>query len=135
MTALSKERLLSADSYRREKVDLPELGGFVYVGAVSAADWMDCQDAALKDKDEGGRGSTAPWVGRMLVKSIVDEDGNRLFGDEDAEELMRRPLAVINRLYKAADAVNDFAGRGVKDAEKNSVREAGEDSPTPSLVN
>lgn len=135
MTALNREMILSAGDLRHEKVEMPEWGGHVYVSSVSAADWMDFQDAAIKGKEDQGQSNTAPWVGRMLVRTIVDEQGQRLFADEDAPILMRKPLTVINRLYRAADRLNDFSGRGLKEAEKNSEEGAGEDSSTPSLVN
>lgn len=122
MTALSKEQILSADNYRREQVEMPEWGGHVFVTAVSAADWMDFQDEAAKDRDTEKGFSTAPWVGRMLVRTIVDGNGARIFGDDDGPGLMRLPLKVINRLYRAADKLNDFTGRGVKEAEKTPKR-------------
>lgn len=135
MTALSKESILNAGNAVREKVEVPEWGGCVYIGEVSAKDWMESQDAALKDKEDGRQFSTAPWIGRILAKSIVDENGNRIFSDEDASELMKKPLTIINRLYRIADKVNDFTGRGVKDAEKNSVEGAGENLSSPSPEN
>lgn len=135
MTSLNKDAILSASPCQKDKVEMPEWGGHVYVSAVSAADWMDVQDAMAKDKDEAGKLATAPWVGLMLVRTIVDENGQRLFDDGDAPELMKKPLVLINRLYHASDKLNDFTGRGIKAAEKNSSEGAGEDSPTPSLAN
>lgn len=135
MTCLTKEMILAAEAHAREKVDVPEWGGHVYVTAVSAADWMEFQDAAVKEKESSGQVPTAPWVGRVLARTLVDEYGTRLFNDDEAAELMKKPLAIINRLYRAADKLNDLTGRGLRDAEKNSEAGAGGDSSTPSLVN
>ena len=132
---LSKFDIFEASNQQREKVEIPEWGGYVYVTAVSAADWVSFQDETAKGKDEGGKADASLWMGRVLARTIVDEDSQRLFDDADAEELMKKPLTIINRLFRASDKLNDFTGRGLQNAEKNFEAGAGGDSPTPSLVN
>lgn len=136
MTALNREMILSAKKdLKLEKVEVPEWGGHVFVATVSAAEWMAMQDEARAARDGGGKQSNAEWTGGVLARTVVDETGARIFEDRDVPELMKYPLAVINRLFMAADKLNDFSGRGVEAAEKNSRAGDGEDSPTPSPEN
>ena len=130
MTCLSREAILAAEAIKPIRIEVPEWGGYVFITRVSAADWMGIQDSLINEER-----SNAIWTGKVLSLSIVDENGNRLFTENDIPSLMSKSLSAVNRLFRAADSINDFTGKGLKEAEKNSDEGAGGDSPSPSPEN
>jgi len=56
-------------------------------------------------------------VGMMVARSIIDEDGNRLFSDEEKEDALGMPMPVITELM---EHIAEFNGFNVVEQEKNS---------------
>lgn len=65
---------------------------------------------------------------RLVVLTLVDADGKRVLGDEDADALGEKSAAVIARLFDVAQRVNALSADEVKALEKNSVTSPGGDS-------
>ena len=71
-----------------EKVEVPELGGVVYIKLLSVGDV-----------------SGNPETHVTLARSLCDEDGKRLFEDGDALEI---PITIATRLMEEITRVNGF---------------------------
>lgn len=97
MSALGREQVLAAIASRlaeRHPVEVPELGGTLYMRRLSFA---ELEELGLTD------GITSnEQLGKLLSRCIVSEDGERLFTDADAEELVRGDAEVILRLLAEA---------------------------------
>ncbi|GHD59517.1 hypothetical protein [Jeongeupia chitinilytica] len=85
MKPLSREQLLGTGR-ASETVPVPALGGSAIVSEMSALDaeqfWLEV--AALR---EAGRPMTSEIEARLLVRSLVDERGERLLHDDDVASL------------------------------------------------
>lgn len=58
-------------------------------------------------------------TGAMLVKSLVDENGQRLFKDGEEEDALNCiDSAAMHKIIEGINALNGF-NKAVKDAEKN----------------
>ena len=109
---LSKQQILEAADLPRETVEVPEWGGSVIVQGLSAAESRELfNDAGNKDS----------FAVRLLVASLVDEDGTRLFSYEDISALAAKSSQVLARVVKVANRINLF---DVGDATKNSAPSA-----------
>ncbi len=102
--ALTAEQILAASDIETEAVDVPEWGGKVFVRGLSSVE-VDNYNRSLVVMDK--RGNTT--VGRLdnvraslVVRCLVDEDGERLFQDHQAKELGKKASAVIQRLWEVA---------------------------------
>ena len=117
---LSREDILAAPDLKTETVPVPEwkAGETVLVRGISAADHERFQVWLAGFREDISKAGSIRCG--FLVYCLVDEQGQRLFGDEGgAEELGRKNPAVIARLYETAQALSGLGPSAVEDAAKN----------------
>ena len=117
---LSRDDIMRADDCKTESVDVPEWGGTVLVRALSGSardDW----EASFVDRS-GKKAKVKPQNirARLAVRSIVDENGNRIFSDDDAERLGEKSAAALERIFVAASRLSRIGEEDIEDLEKNS---------------
>lgn len=120
---LSKDDILKiAGNVAPEEVDVPEWNGTVLVRGMTGKE-RDAFEVSLLQPGRGGRREMNPANARakVVARCVVDEDGNRVFTDGDANELGDLPAGGLDRVYGVAarlsgmgdgdqeDAVRDFA--------------------------
>ncbi|MCD0450764.1 phage tail assembly chaperone [Actinocorallia sp. API 0066] len=125
MAFLTKDAILAASDRAHRDVDVPEWGGTVRVMALSGTD-RDAFEAAFVDA-KGGKGGPSASVrlhnfrAKLLVKCLVDDQGNRLFTNADATELGQKSAAVVDRLFDIARELSgmddDAEAEGKDDSE------------------
>ena len=78
-------------------------------------------------------GKIKEWVaddsskGRLASYFLANDDGSRMFGDDDAEVLNSLPNAFIEPIVQKAMAFNALGGEGISEAlEKNSETTQGD---------
>jgi len=100
MAVLSREQIVKADDRRTEVVPVPEWGGEVIVRALSSEE-LDSWEQWIVDNRVGE--NTCPNLRASLVaRSVVDESGNRVFGDGEVEVLGRKSGAAVDRIFAVA---------------------------------
>lgn len=114
MGVLTRDAILGAEDLPRERVEVPEWGGDVFVRVLTAAEYGEI----TKGADEADPMSAA---GRMMVRALVDEAGERLFADDDIPALMAKNAAVWTRLLQVAMTVNKLTDDDIAELEKNSA--------------
>ena len=83
----------------RKPVELPEWDGTFYVRSLTAAE-MDEFAAAMESDDRHGRAALA-------VRVLVDEQGERLFADEDVERLSTtQSFSTLQKIWEVAAPLN-----------------------------
>jgi hypothetical protein len=94
--------ILNAKDTKIERVDLPELDGFVYVKTMTGIQ-KDAFDNSLL-VTSGGKRDVVPLNARakFLVHVVCDVDGNQLFTEADVERLGQKSSAILERLWRAA---------------------------------
>lgn len=97
---LDKDSILNANDLKREIIPCPEWGGDVIIQELGAID-RDRLWPCLLDAD--GKNDPVNVSGKVLVRCIVNESGERLFSDEDAVALGKRSPKVLDRLFKVAE--------------------------------
>ncbi|GIV86631.1 MAG: hypothetical protein KatS3mg054_0660 [Chloroflexus sp.] len=116
---LNREQILAANDINHEVVEVPEWGGAVRVRGLTALE-RDRLMATFFDLEGGGRikaEKTAEYRVALAALGIVDEDGKRMFGDDDIAALGAKSPQAIERI---ADAVARLSGlTDVEELEKN----------------
>lgn len=99
-TALSRDDILSTDDLEIREVEVEPWGGSVYVREMTGAD-QDYWESELVELDERGRpvDQVENARAKMLTRCLVDEDGDRLLRESDAEALGAKPNSIIIRLW------------------------------------
>jgi len=106
---LTRDLILAAKDFETKTVHVPEWNGDVTLRGLSSIDRdnFEAEVAATQDL----RNLRA----RLVVKAIVDEEGNRIFKDSDAEVLGEKNSQVMCRLF---DEVRDLSGMSDEDLEE-----------------
>lgn len=115
---LSREEILSKRDLKREKVNIPEWGGDIYVSEFSAEardQWeqeiIDC--GQKKQKMINARA-------RLIVLTVVDENYNRIFKDSDIQSIGQLSAEAIDKAVVVSQRLNGLTEKELKSAEKNS---------------
>lgn len=101
--ALTRDSILAADDLPRVTVEVPEWHGSVLVRSMSGEE-RDRWEASLIDAD--GERNMANVRARLVALTAIDEAGNRLFSDDDADALGKKSAAALDRLFGAAMKLN-----------------------------
>ena len=129
MTYLSRDDILKPRDLKVEEVDVPEWGGIVRVRELTAEAMAD-YEASMVNVDSKGKG-TPDFSNRrvkLLVRAVVDEDGEQLFSLVDVPALGQMPAGVIERVADVAERLSGMGDDAVEDAEGNSEAAPGGDS-------
>lgn len=110
---LDRKAIFKAVDLDVKKVDVPEWGGEVCVRGLTARE---------RDHFEASIGTSANLDNlraRLVVLSLCDEDGERIFKDSDAIELGKKNATVVNRLFDVARSMSGMTDADVQELEGN----------------
>lgn len=111
MTKLTADTLRSpADCRPLSPVDVPELGGRLYVRRMSVGESLDLSKA----EDEKAN------VVAILSSIVCYEDGTPVWSGDSAAQLLEYPMAALQPLMDAHIAMNVVSVRGIEDRKEKS---------------
>ena len=119
MAVLTKDAILKAEDLERKLVTVKEWGGDVYVRSMTAAERDDWEAGLMASKTEDAKSNLRNLRARLTVICVVDEAGNRLFSDADAEALGQKSARAVDRIFSAAARLNALSSRDVEDLAGN----------------
>ena len=117
MSILSKDQILAVDDVQTIVVDVPEWGGQVRLATMSGTSRDMYEQTLAKAMDKGA--AIANLRASFLAYSLVDEEGNLLFSQEDIEALGRKNGAALDRIFQEATKLNRTGFSGSEEAAKN----------------
>lgn len=108
---LDKAALLAEMELQTEIVKLKT--GNVIVKELSAVDYMEAFESPLS-QDAQGEYSAVRFTALMVVRSAVDEAGDRIMADDDAEAFRNGGGSVFRKIAAAVNRVNGTTGEEAK---------------------
>jgi hypothetical protein len=126
MAVLKRLDILAAKDLKQQAVDVPEWGGEVIVSEIGAADFMSLWTDPRYMGEDGKNPDIPKLMPALVVRCLVDEEGQRIFSDEDAEMLGRKSPAAFNRIAQAAKDLNGIGDQEqqVKNSEPSTVEDS-----------
>ncbi len=121
MKMLDKQAILSAADLKTEKVEVPEWGGAVTVSQITAADRDRFEASIYVGEGTARKTNTANMRARLCAICLVDEKGERLFSDEEANALGKKNADVMDRLFDIAQRLNGMNKAEADKAKKDSA--------------
>jgi len=112
---LDKNKILAVNDTKPVKVSVPEWGGHVYLRVMRGDERMVFESLVNTDDMSFIRE-------KLLCTCICDEEGGRIFADDDFKLLAAKSSRVINRLFEQAMAVNGIGEDSVEQEKKISRR-------------
>lgn len=113
---LGRDSILNAADIKYDDVDTPEWGGVTRVRMLTAADRSAFEYWCYKNMNTEQVIELHP---RVCIACIVDEDGNRIFQDDDLGVLMQKNGTVLRRVAEAAMKLNKLSADDEEEAVKN----------------
>ena len=120
MSNLTREDLSKPIAVGRETVPVPEFGEgkFVTVVGMTAREKNEHDAWVMKPKWDGVRPERAKkQKEHMIVRCLRDDNGKRIFSDDDLSVVQEWPADLANRIF---DVANRLSGGASDDAVKNS---------------
>lgn len=116
MTLLTKEQILQQDDLKSEIVNVPEWGGEVRVCTMSGFA-RDRFESSITSKT--GVMDMKNVRAKLAAATIVDENGNLLFDENDITKLGNKSCAALDRVFAAAQRLNLITNADVENLAKN----------------
>ncbi len=115
MAILNRDAILSAVDLKKELVKVPEWGGEVYIGMMTG-EARDAWEQSLI----GGKGNNLENIrARLVAFTAVDEEGKRIFSNDDANALGQKSSTALERCVKVAQKLNRLTEQELDDLVKN----------------
>lgn len=117
---LSRDDILKTDDLKRETVNVPEWDGDVIVRALNGRERDDWEASIVQQRGKDMVRNLANVRAKLVVRSVIDEDGNRIFEDRDANALGLKSAAALNRLFEVASRLSGLSDEDVEELAGNS---------------
>jgi hypothetical protein len=114
---LSRDQILNAKDSTIQTVPVPEWGGAVGVRVMSGKE-RDAFERRLSDQAKLGE-LGANMRAALVASTVVDEQGNRLFTEEDIEALGKKNWAALERITRVSTSLNLLSNESVETTAKN----------------
>jgi len=121
---LTKKQILSADDLPKEKVEVPQWSGHVWVRTLTGAERDRFEQTLLDGKNV----NMANVRARLVVLTAIGDDDKRIFDDADAQALGDKSASALDRIYAVAQRLNGLTATDVEDLAKNSGTDLSGDS-------
>ena len=113
---LTKDQILSNVKLNQETVFVKEWGGDVTVSEMSGT-MRDAWEQAIQEKDASGK--LVSVRAKLVVCTVVDEKGERLFTDEDMPAIGKLSSTVLAKVCEVALRLNGLGAESIASAKKN----------------
>ena len=110
---LGKDAIFGITDLEYTELDVPEWGGTIRLQSLTGADANAI--GAMSQKDV----FTSDALVRLVIMSVVDAEGNKVFTDDNRDELNKRNAQVLIRIGQAALKLNGLSKEAIEDAAKN----------------
>jgi hypothetical protein len=120
MGFLTKEQIQKADDLKTAAVPVPEWGGEVLVRGLTGAE-RDAFEAEIAER----RGKKVQFNlrnfrAKLVVRTVVDEKGKRLFTDQDVKWLGDKSAQALSRVFDKAAELSGLSEDDIEELTKNS---------------
>ncbi len=126
MTLLTREQILQANDL--ETRDVEAWGGIVRVRALTGTERDALEASTLQGKGKNKDINLSNFRAKLCARAIVDEQGKRLFNDEDIAALGRKSAGELAKVYDVAAELSGISEADVDELTKNSGSDQSDDS-------
>ena len=114
---LSKDQILAADDLHREELDIPEWKGSVFVRVMTGKERDQFESEVLAADND--KSKLVNIRSKLCALTVCDEQGQRLFTDQELESLGGKSAAALERIFILSQKLNLISDKDVEELEKN----------------
>lgn len=128
---LNKAEILAQDDLKTEDIQIPEWGGaWVRVRTLNASERDHFEASTVQRKGKSVTTNLENIRARLCLLCMVDENGERLFQEEDTFPLGGKSAAALDRIFTVAQRLNGLRDEDVEELAKNLPPDQSEDLVT-----
>jgi len=116
---LTRDEILQVQDLPVEDVHVPEWGGWVRVRGLTAEERDRFEASILEGQGKHARVKMENIRAKLVAMTVVDEEGNRLFTDEDVAALAKKSAAAVQRVFDVAMRLSGLTEAAVEELAKN----------------
>jgi hypothetical protein len=111
----SRDQIRAVADVKTVEVFIPDWGAYVRVRGMTAAERDQFEEAAMVERGDKREMNLANYRARLAVWSLVDEDGHRLFTEDDAAWLGEKSVSALNHIMTVAHKLNATTAADVEE--------------------
>lgn len=119
MSVLKRDDILKARDIATELVKVPEWGGEVLVSGLSGSERDAFEESILVMRQKKVTYDIQNIRAKLCSVGIKDEDGRRIFSDDDIEALGRKSAAALDRVFTAIQRLSALSSEDIDRLQKN----------------
>jgi hypothetical protein len=116
---LNRDAILQAQDLPQERVSVPEWSGEVIVRGLTGAERDQFEQSIVEQRGKNTRMNLRNIRGKLVALCVVDEEGNRIFRDEDADALGKKSAAALDRVFSVAQRLSGLRNEDVEELAGN----------------
>ena len=116
---LSRDEILNIKDLPVEEVYVEEWQAWVRVRGLTGAERDAFEQSIVEQRGKDTRMNLRNIRAKLVAMCVVDEEGNRVFRDEDAELLGKKSAAALNRVFEVAQRLSGLRPEDVEELAGN----------------
>lgn len=126
-----RDEILQSDDLEKEQVHVPEWGVDLWIRSLTAAERDAYENEIVKISDEGETEyDPSNMRAKLVARSVVDEDGQRVFRDADVDRLGGKSGKALDRLFSVAQRLTGITDEDMDELVGNSGSARPDGSPS-----
>ena len=115
MGVLKRDDILQADDIKLELVPVPEWDGDVYVKGMTGAERDKFEGSLVIMRGKDKQINMSNIRAKLASMTICDENGKRLFNENDVQALSQKSAAALQRVFEVAQKLSGISDEDVEE--------------------
>ena len=115
MDALTRENILKIQDIQIELVHVPEWGGDVYVKGMTGAERDKFESSLMVLRGKSQTLNMANIRAKLASLTICDENGKRLFSEQDVQVLSQKSASALQRVFVVAQKLSRIGDEDIEE--------------------
>lgn len=110
---LDRDSILASNDLAFEEVEVPEWGGSVRVRSLTGWERDQFEASITKRRGTDFEMNLVNARAKLVVLTVVDAEGNRVFSDDDVLDLGKKSAVALNRIFLVAQKLSGLSDQDV----------------------
>jgi hypothetical protein len=110
------EKILAVDDLTKQKVDVPEWASALGDVELFVRELTGAERGEFEDEWAGDKADVKNLRAKLVARTLVTEDGERVFSDRQLAQLGKKSGGVLARLSNVAMELSGFTESAIEDA-------------------
>lgn len=116
---LTRDAILAISDNQTREIEVPEWGAWVRVRGLTAAERDQFEGEIVQRNGRDVRTNTKNIRARLVVLSVINDDGSRMFGFPDIEALGEKSAKALDRIFTVAMELSGLRDEDVQELAEN----------------